>query len=129
MNLDLRHGLVLLALYLPANGVYAATVNKKFSINDLFKPLTLQANLTSNGNASYNFSGSTADYINYIQLCKATDNTCSSCGAPYVTYKMLTSNNGIPYDTVGTNWNIQASTVQNYLTSNGYGDGTYYIGL
>jgi hypothetical protein len=129
MNLDLRHGLVLLALYLPANGVYAATVNKKFSINDLFKPLTLQANLTSGGNAAYNFSGSTADYINYIQLCKATDNTCSSCGAPYATYKMLTSNNGIPYDTVGTNWNIQAGTVQNYLASNGYGDGTYYLGL
>lgn len=129
MNLDLRHGLVLLALYLPANGVYAATVNKNFSINDLFKPLTLQANLTSGGNASYNFSGSTADYINYIQLCKATDNTCSSCGAPYATYKMLTSNNGIPYDTVGTNWNIQAGTVQNYLASNGYGDGTYYLGL
>ena len=129
MNLDLRHGLLLLALYLPVNGIYAATVNKKFALNDLFKPLTLQANLTSGGNATYNFSGSTADYINYVQLCKATDNTCSSCGTPYVTYKMLTSNNGIPYDTVGTAWNIQASTVQNYLTNNSYGAGTYYIGL
>lgn len=129
MNLDLRHGLLLLALYLPVNGIYAATVNKKFALNDLFKPLTLQANLTSGGNATYNFSGSTADYINYVQLCKATDNTCSSCGAPYVTYKMLTSNNGIPYDTMGTAWNIQAGTVQNYLTNNGYGAGTYYLGL
>lgn len=129
MKLDLRYVVTLLALYLPVDGIYAATVNKNFALNDLFKPLTLQANLMSGVNATYNFSGSTADYINYVQLCKATDNTCSSCGAPYATYKMLTSNNGMPYDTVGTAWNIQASTVQNYLSSNGYGDGTYYLGL
>lgn len=129
MNLDLRYGLILLTLYLPANSVYAATTHKNLAINDLFKPLILGTHLTSGSSATYTFSGSTADYINYVQLCKATDNTCSSCGAPYATYKMLTSNNGISYDTVGTAWNIQASTIQNYLTDNGYGDGTYYLGL
>lgn len=129
MNLGLRYGLILLALYLPANNVYAATVHKSLVVNDLFKPLTFGTNLTSGSNATYTFSGSTADYINYVQLCKATDNTCSSCGAPYATYKMLTSNNGISYDTVGTAWNIQSSSIQNYLTNNGYGDGTYYLGL
>jgi hypothetical protein len=146
MNLDLRYGLlqifrvlklfqsaricsILLALYLPVSTAYAATIHKGLSINDLFKPSTSGTNLTDGNSATYTFSGTTADYINYVQLCKATDNTCSSCGAPYATYKMLTANNGIAYDTVGTPWNIQASSIQNYLTSNGYGDGTYYIGL
>ncbi len=129
MNLDLRYGLILWALYLPANSVYAATVSKSLAVNDLFKALTPGINLNDGSSATYTFSGSTADYINYVQLCKATDNTCSSCGAPYATYKMLTANNGISYDTVGTAWNIQASTIQNYLTNNGYGDGTYYLGL
>jgi len=129
MNLVLRYGLILLALYLPANSVYAATVHKSLAVNDLFEPLTFETNLTNNGNATYIFSGSNADYINYVQLCMATDSTCSSCGAPYATYKMLTSNNGVPYGTVGTARNIQASAIQNYLNHNGYGDGTYYIGL
>ena len=130
MNLDRRYGLILLALYLLAGSIYAATtVHKSLSVNDLFKQRTFGTNLTDGSSATYTFSGSTADYINYVQLCMATDNTCSSCGAPYATYKMLTFNNGIPYDTVGTAWNIQASSIQNYLTNTGYGDGTYYVGL
>jgi hypothetical protein len=129
MGLSLRYGLILLALYLPTNSIYAATVDQNLAVTDLFKPLTFETNLTDGNNATYTFSGSTANYINYVQLCKATDNTCSSCGAPYATYKMLTSNNGISYATVGTTWNIQANTIQNYLINNGYGDGTYYLGL
>jgi hypothetical protein len=134
MNLGLRYGLILLAFYLLVNSIYAATVHKALDINDLFKPLTFGTNLTDGSSATYTFSGSpgsTADYINYVQLCEATESTCSSCGAPYATYKMLTSNNGIPYDTAGTAWNIQASAIQNYLTNNhGLGEsGTYYLGL
>ena len=129
MHLELRYWLILLALYLPANSMYATTFNKILAVNDLFKPRSLKTNIADGNNATYTFSGATADYINYVQLCMATDNTCSSCGVPYSTYKMLTSNNGIPYDTVGTALNVQASTIQNYLTSNGYGNGTYYLGL
>ncbi len=129
MKLDLRYAFILLALCLLANSAYAATVHKSLAVNDLFKPLTFGTNLIDGSSATYTFSGSTADYINYVQLCKATDNTCSNCGTPYGTYKMLTANNGIAYDTVGTAWGIQASSIQNYLTNNGYGDGTYYLGL
>ncbi len=129
MNLDLRYGLILLALYLSFNSVYASTVHKSLDVNDLFKPLTFGTHLTDGSSATYTFSGSTSDYINYVQLCMATDNSCSSCGAPYATYKMLTANNGVPYDTVGTAWSIQASSIQNYLTNNGDADGTYYVGL
>ena len=130
MNLDLRCGLILLALYLPANSVYAATAHNSLDVNDLFKPPTFGINLFDGTSATYTFSGSTSDYINYVQLCMAgADNTCSSCGAPYATYKMLTSNNGVVYATGGTAWSIQASSIQNYLTNNGYSDGTYYVGL
>lgn len=129
MNTALRYGLLLLALYLPTNGIYAAIAPKSLAVDDLLKPSIFGTNLTDGSSATYTFSGSTADYINYVQLCKATDNTCSNCGAPYATYKMLTNNNGVPYDTVGTAVGIQASSIQNYLTNNGYGDGTYYVGL
>ena len=129
MSLVLRYGLILLTLYLSANSVDAATVHNNMALNDLFKPLTFGTNLTSGSSVTYTFSGATADYINYVQLCMATDSTCSSCGAPYATYKMLTANNGVSYDTAGTAWGIQASPIQNYLTNNGYGDGTYYLGL
>lgn len=129
MNLALRYGLILLALYFPVNSVYASTLHKVLAVDDLFKQLVFGNYLTDGASVTYTFSGSPADYINYAQLCMSTDNTCSSCGAPYSTYKMLTSSNGRPYDTAGSSWKIQASTVQNYLTNNGYGDGTYYVGL
>lgn len=129
MNLNFNYSLLLLALYLPANSVYADKPYKNLDVNELLKPAIFGTNLTSGSSVTYTFSGSTADYINYVQICMATDNTCSSCSAPYGTYKMLTSNNGKSYDTVGTTWGIEASSIQSYLTKNGYADGTYYIGL
>lgn len=133
VSLFLRCGLlILLACYLPAKSVYAATTQENLAIDTIFEPTTTKTDLAYGSAVSgvtYTFSGSTADYVNYIRLCQATDGTCSSCGAPYATYKMLIANNGMPYDTTGTQHQLLAGGIQTYLTNNGYGDGTYYVGL
>ena len=78
---------------------------------------------------SYTFSGATADTINYIQLCNATNNTCSSCNVPFTT---ITSGTPIPYSTGGTTYGVSAASIAAYLSINGFsgiGSPTYNIGM
>ena len=127
-NAVLLSSSILLTLSLCTNA-YAAKIKKELSLEDIFKPVISKATLGDSNAVTYTFSGSTANYINYARLCKATDNTCSSCDVPYATYKTITSSNGMLYDTVGTLHQLKPDAIQNYLTNNGYGAGTYYVGL
>lgn len=126
----LNRGAALLALALSVN-VCAAAARKTSTLSDLFKPAK-KAKARDGSSVTYTFSGSTADFINYARLCMATDGTCSSCGTPYATYKVSGSGNGLAYDTTlngGTAHRLLASEVQSYLTNNGFGAGTFHIGV
>jgi hypothetical protein len=74
----------------------------------------------------YTLSGTTADSINTIRLCKATDATCTTCNTNYT---IITSNTPIPYATSGTTYNISAASIASYLASQSFGNGNYYIGM
>ena len=108
------------------SSIQSSFAEKSLALDTFFKPTLQNESLLGVGSIDYTFSGSSADTINYIQLCKATDNTCSICGVPYTT---ITSGTPLPYSTGGTNYRISPSSVQAYLSTNGFASGTYYIGM
>ncbi len=85
-----------------------------------------RAQSPSNGTFSYTFSGDNPDTINYLQLCVATDNICASCNATIAT---ITGGPGLPYTRVGTSYNIQYSSIADYLKQSGYANGNYNVGM
>ena len=71
--------------------------NKKLSLPELLKPMNQNSRHRFSMSAlQYTLSGTTADSINTIRLCKATDATCTTCNTNYT---IITSNTPIPYAT------------------------------
>lgn len=95
------------------------------SLSDVLQPLTTSdyLNITP---ASYTFSAATAGSINYIRLCIATNNTCSSCAAPFTAITMGTP---VPYSISGTTYAVSASSLAHFLNESAQSAGTYNIGL
>ena len=107
----------------------ASYTGKSLTLSSMVKPMTQDKNLFGISSLSYTFSGTTADTINYIQLCYATDNTCSSCNVPFTT---ITSGTPIPYSTGGTTYGVSPASIAAYLSTNGFsgtGSPTYNIGI
>ena len=79
----------------------------------------------------YTFSGTTADSINYVRLCIATDSTCGLCGSPFTT---ITSGTPIPYNATtdgGTIHKIPSGSIAAYLKSHNLPSSVtpYHIGM
>jgi len=94
------------------------------SLQSFFVPLTQEMLLLTA--AIYTFGGNTADSINYIELCNATDNSCSNCTAGFTS---ITTGTPISYLSSGTTYSIPASSLAAYLSSMGLADGSYNIGM
>jgi DNA-binding beta-propeller fold protein YncE len=79
--------------------------------------------------ALYTLSGALADSVSSVVFCHATDNSCTSCGAPF--YKTATFIDGVPmpYGTNGTTYALPASTIAAYLAATGAGPGIFHIGM
>lgn len=97
-------------------------------------PLTLDSlvspypssNLRSGSSVSYTLSGASSDYVNYIQLCNATDSSCSSCNAPFT---VITVGTPIPYLSTGTSIYINSAAIAAYLSNHNFTAGNYNIGM
>lgn len=76
--------------------------------------------------ANYTFSASQPGNINYVRLCLATDNTCNSCGTPF-----LVINFGTPvhYTAAGVSYKISPDAIAAYLNYSGQSAGSYNIGM
>ncbi len=118
-----------------ATTTIAQRVNKKvvehsklLTLSVLLKPMTPDTRLLGLGSLSYTFSGCTTATctINNIQLCGATDNTCSNCNTSPLT---ITTGTAISYSNSGTSYGISPASIAAYLNYSGVGEGTYNIGL
>ena len=97
----------------------------KLSLDSIFMPQTMPAWSVPNS-VSYTFSGSIDDSINYLQFCRATDNTCGNCNVPFTT---VINGTPVPYTTSGTTRSIPPTTIAAYLRTNDLVAGTYYVGM
>jgi hypothetical protein len=98
-------------------------------VSSFFVPETGIRSLVSS--LSYTFSGLSADSINYVRLCNATDSTCGVCGPPLT---LITTGTPIPYaaaDEGGTVHNIPSGSIAAYLKTNNLPASAtpYHIGL
>lgn len=114
---------LLLLTSLVTQALYAHTPTRSpLSLSSFYLPADTRLAL----GASYAFTGSSSGHINYIKLCQATDNTCSSCKAPYtvinqgtpISYPQIYSVNPLSY----------AAYIKNSIQPSD-GTGTYYIGM
>ena len=99
---------------------------KSLTISLLFKPMAQDKDLFGASSLSYTFSSASAGTINYVRLCKATDDTCSSCDAPF---RVINAGTPIPYSTLGTTYSVSPTTIASYLQSSGLPAGSYNIGF
>lgn len=108
-------------------GVPNTTANssKHLTLSSILKPISTETVLDA-GSLRYTFSGATADTINYIRLCSATDNTCANCSAPLT---VITAGTPIPYSTSGTTYGISPASIAAYLSANGFAAGNYNVGM
>jgi len=105
----------------------AVAQSNKLNLSSFFKPLA-EGEQVVPPSIFYTFSGATADSINYLQLCHATDNTCSSCSVPFAT---ITTGTPISYSTSGTRYAVSPTSIGAYLAEYGFSSsGTpYNIGM
>ena len=99
---------------------------KSLTISSMFIPKAQDKSLFGINSLSYTFSGTTADTINYVRLCQATEPTCSSCNAPFAS---ITAGTPISFASAGTTYGINPGSIAAYLSSVGSASGSYNIGL
>lgn len=102
------------------------TSTKSLTFSSMFRPKAQGESFLGISSLSYTFSGTTADSINYVRLCQATDNTCSSCNTPFAS---ITAGTPIPFASSGTTYGINPASIAAYLSSTDSSAGSYNIGL
>ena len=95
---------------------------KPLTLSSFFSP-TPEMNFVS---INYTFSGATSDYINYIRLCNATDNTCGTCNTSVTS---INTGVAIPYADTGTTYYVSSASVASYLAMHSLDSGVYNIGM
>jgi hypothetical protein len=104
------------------------TLNNFLTLSEFFKPIKQdKKQLGTASSLSYTFTGQNAGSINTLRLCKATDNTCSSCNTAFT---VITAGTPLTYpqSPATQTYRIPPASVAAYLASQSFSSGTYNIG-